>query len=144
MSSDAMIGPAEVLVRFTEAVDRRSAEEAAACFTEDGIFRPGDQSTIGIANIERLYHDRFSDPRRMTRHVWANVCVSQIDTNTARVTALLTNYAFEPRVSESVLQMRIGNVDCLVVRTDDGPWRFAEHLYRRAFATGLPLDSPPN
>lgn len=136
-------GPAEVLIRFTEAVDRRQADEAAACFTDDGLFRPGDKATVGRDDIREIYRGRFADPRRMTRHVWANLRVAPIDTESARVTALLTNYAFEPQVSETALQMRIGNVDCLVVRDAGGEWQMAEHLYQRAFATSLPLDAAP-
>jgi hypothetical protein len=143
MPTQTETGAARVLIRFTEAVDRRQAEEAAACFTADGLFRPGGKAVVGIENIEQLYRERFADPRRMTRHIWANVSVAPIDADSARVTALLTNYAFEPLVSETALQMRIGDVDCLVVRDAAGEWRFAEHLYQRAFATSLPLDAAP-
>jgi hypothetical protein len=52
---------------------------------------------------------------------------------------VLTNYAFEPSVSETALQMRIGNVVCRCESDEASKWRFAEHLYERIFATSLPL-----
>lgn len=143
MADNSWSDPAQLLFRFSAAVDQRRAQDAAACFTRDGLFRPGDKAIVGVENIGQFYGERLADPRRMTRHVWANVSVSEIDADTVHVTALLTNYAFEPLVSETALQMRIGNVECRLVRDTQGDWLFAEQSYQRAFSTSLPLDAAP-
>jgi len=131
--------PSELLYRFSEAVDQRRPDDAARCFTADGIFRRDASRIIGEAAILDLYRQRMSDPRRKTRHVWSNLVEVERTGQTAVVTAILTNYALEPQVSEDELQMRIGNVRGVLARDAESQWRFAEHHYDMAFATKLPL-----
>ena len=131
-----------LLFGFSRAVDRRQPQTVADCFTTDGLFRPGDNEMRGRDAIGAFYQDRLSDPRRVTRHQWANIQVQPLSDNQARLTALLTTYAIEPKTSLTDLQVRIGDVDCLCQRQDDGVWRFAEHLYTRAFTASLPLSAP--
>jgi uncharacterized protein (TIGR02246 family) len=131
-----------LLVGFGQAVDRRQPQAAAEHFTDQGLFRPGDTEIRGRDAIGAFYQDRLSDPRRVTRHQWTNIHIRPVSRTQARLTALLTTYAIEPKVSLTDLQMRIGDVDCLCQRQDDGAWRFAEHLYTRAFAASLPLSGP--
>jgi hypothetical protein len=133
-----MHAPADLLLRFTEAVDQRRADLAANCFLADGVFRPGDKTIDGRAEILRFYEARLADPLRRTRHAWANITATEEAAGVVRLTALLTNYALEPSVSLDAVQMRIGNVSCRVERDSDGEWRFAEHFYERAFALSLP------
>ncbi|MDB5456535.1 MAG: ring hydroxylating beta subunit [Caulobacter sp.] len=132
-------GVTALLHRFSEAVDRRRPEQVAALFTDDGLFRPGETEIRGRVAIEALYRERLSDLRRTTRHLWSNIEVRGVTEVEARVTAILTNYAFEPKVSETQLQMRIGDLEGLCALGEDGCWRFVEHLYTRVFATSLPL-----
>jgi hypothetical protein len=131
--------PGRLLLRFSEAVDRRRPDDVAACFTADALFRPGARAIKGAQEIGLFYRERLADPRRRTRHSWSNIAVDELGPETARVTALLTNYAFEPAVAEDKLQLRIGNVECRLERGADGAWKFAEHLYENAFAVSLPL-----
>jgi hypothetical protein len=139
MTNAAHPAPGELLCLFSEAVDQRRAEDVARCFTADAIFRRDGNNTVGETAILDLYRQRLSDPRRKTRHVWANVVEVERTERTAVVTAILTNYAVEPIVAEDELQMRIGNVRGVLVCDAAGQWRFAEHHYDMAFATKLPL-----
>lgn len=132
-------GSLELLYRFSEAVDHRRPEATAACFTADALFQRDTNRTVGSADILALYHERMADPRRKTTHIWSNAAEIERGDDTAVVTAVLTNYAFEPAVSESDLQMRVGRVRCLLKRSAAGEWQFAEHLYENAFAIKLPL-----
>lgn len=132
--------PADLLLRFTQAVDRRRADLAADCFLPEGLFRPGDKEIAGRAAILAFYEQRLADPKRRTRHVWSNVIAVEEARGVVRVTALLTNYALEPSVALDAVQMRIGDVDCRIERDSDGVWRFAEHLYDRAYAISLPCN----
>lgn len=134
--------PASLLFRFGAAVDRRDPIEVADCFGEESVFRPGDNAMHGREAIGAFYQDRLSDPRRTTRHLWGNLRVERLSTLHARVVALLTTYAVEPKVSLDDLQVRIGDVECLCALHDDGQWRFVEHLYTRAFVASLPLSAP--
>ena len=129
----------ELLYRFSEAVDGRRPEATAACFTIDAIFQRDANRTVGSADILAFYRERMADPRRKTTHIWSNAAEIERDDDTAVVTAVLTNYAFEPAVSESDLQMRVGRVRCLLKRNAAGEWQFAEHLYENAFAIKLPF-----
>jgi SnoaL-like domain len=132
-------GIAALLIRFSDAVDQRRPAAVAEQFTVEGLFRPGDPTLHGRSAIQAFYTARFSDERRRTRHLWSNLFVRPTDARQAQVDVVLTNYAFEPAVSESTVQMRIGNVACRCEADEAGIWRFSEHLYERLFATTLPL-----
>lgn len=134
---------AGLLVSFSEAVDRRRPSEIARLFAPGGVFRPGAREMRGPEDIEAFYKERLADPRRVTRHLWNNLRIIPLDEGEVLLDVVLTVYAFEPQVSETELQMRIGDVSGRCV-LEDGQWRFAEHLYQRTFATCLPLaDAPP-
>jgi SnoaL-like domain len=128
-----------LLIRFSNAVDKKSPADIAGLFTDDGVFKPGADAIRGRAQIESFYRGRLSDEKRRTCHVWSNLCVRPTGETDARVTVVLTNYAFEPSVSDQCLQFRIGNVSGLCVRDDRGAWRFAEHVYERIFTAALPI-----
>jgi len=128
-----------LLVRFSDAVDQRSSADAAAQFTEDGLFQPGIDPVRGRSQIEALYQRRFSDERRRTCHLWSNLQVHPAGPSEAGLKVVLTNYAFEPAISEETLQFRIGTVSGRCVKDGQGVWRFAEHLYERTFTSCLPV-----
>ena len=128
-----------ILWRFSEAIDKRMAAAAARLFASDGVFRRAEEVVRGRTNIESLYLSRMADPRRTTRHQWSNVRCQPLGQLEARVEALLTTYAFEPQISETHLQVRIGNVSCRCIPDPEEGWVFAEHVYERAFVAYLPL-----
>src|SRR5258706_11821267 len=119
-SADSGGGAVVLLTRFSQAVDRRLPALVACLFTEDALFRPGEPELRGRAAIESFYLARLSNPRRTTRHIWSNVECRPNGERDAQLVALLTNYAFEPDISETALQMRIGDVECQCVCDADG------------------------
>jgi hypothetical protein len=136
-------GVNRLLIAFGEAVDGRRPTEISQLFTATGLFRPGETELRGRVAIQAFYADRLTDERRVTHHVWNNVQVHRLGAGEASVSALLANYAFEPAVSETDMQVRMGHVNGLCVMTESGEWRFAEHLYRRGFAAKMPLTGSP-
>lgn len=128
-----------VLYRFADAVDWRKPNAIAELFTPDGVFRPGAPEMQGRTAILTFYEARLADPRRVARHLWSNVDWTAESETQVRVRAILTNYIFEPRASESEVQMWVGNLSALCSRDQDGHWRFAEHHYDRLYAMQLPL-----
>lgn len=139
----AAAGISLLLARFSDAVDCRRPEEVARLFMPDGLFQPGEKALRGQPAIERFYTERLHDPLRRTRHVWANVRISLSGPDTATAMAVLTNYAYDPTVSRTELQQRIGNVTAVCVRDAHATWRFREHIYDRIFAVMLPLADAP-
>jgi hypothetical protein len=136
-------GATGILWRFSDAVDKRMASATARLFARDGVFRRGSETITGRVDIESFYSSRMADPERVTRHLWSNVnCLPSADSD-ACLQAVLTTYAFEPEISRTHLQLRIGNVVCRCVRDADEGWVFAEHAYERLFVAYLPL-SPLN
>jgi hypothetical protein len=131
-------GISRLLIRFSEAVDSRRPADIAALFSADGLFKPGDKAIVGPAAIESFYRERLADPRRTTRHLWSNLLVGPAGADGARIQVVLTNYAFEPAVSETDVQMRLGDVTGRCVQDAGGEWLFAEHLYQRLYALRLP------
>jgi hypothetical protein len=131
-------GAARLLIRFSEAIDGRQPAEVAAQFTPDGVFKRGESAIVGSVAIEAFYRQRVADPRRTTRHLWSNLMLMPDGEAGLRIRVFLTNYAFEPAVSESEVQMRLGQVTGRCVRDTQGEWRFAEHFYQSQYALRLP------
>lgn len=129
----------QVLISFSNAVDERRPAAIAELFTVEGVFRPGDKIIRGRDAIQEFYAERLSDARRRTRHLWSNLQLQPVLPHLVQFSAVLTNYAFEPAVSEQTLQMRLGNVNGTFEQDAGGTWRFAEHLYQRLFSVSLPL-----
>ena len=132
-------GIARLLNRFSEAVDGRQPVLIAEQFAEDGVFAPGSPLLRGPSAIEAFFRDRQADPRRTTSHLWSNLRVDPRSEEEADFRVTLSVYAFEPQVSETDLQFRIGTVSGRCVRTDGDFWRFVEHRYQRTFTTAMPL-----
>ncbi|HXA40546.1 MAG TPA: nuclear transport factor 2 family protein [Phenylobacterium sp.] len=135
-------GIALLLLRFSEAVDSRRPQEIAEQFTAGGVFKPAAAALQGPAAVEAFYADRLRDPRRTTRHLWSNLYVAPAADGRAEIRVALSNYAFDPAVSETEVQLRVGNVSGVCARGADGRWRFAEHVYERLYALRLPLSDP--
>ena len=131
-------GVVKLLLRFSEAVDTRDAAQVGALFTQDGLFQPSETAIQGAPAIEDFYRKRFSDPARRTRHLWSNLMITAQDHDAAGLRAILSNYAFEPAVSTTEVQLRVGNVSALCRRGPDGDWVFAEHRFERLYAMRLP------
>ncbi len=137
-------GVLRLLLRFSEAVDNRRVDAIAALFTPDGLFQLGPQSVSGPPAVAEFYRERLRDPARRTRHLWSNVMLSSERGRSARFGAVLTNYVFEPSVSTTEVQMRVGDVSGVCRRDARGDWLFVEHRYERTYALRLPLvDAPP-
>jgi hypothetical protein len=135
-------GIALLLLSFGEAVDSRRPQEIAGQFTADGLFKPAGVAIHGPAAIEAFYSERLRDPRRTTRHLWSNLHVASSADDHAEIRVVLSNYAFDPAVSETEAQLRVGNVSGVCAKGADGRWRFAEHVYQRLYALRLPLSDP--
>ena len=136
-------GVVRLLLRFSDAVDNRDAAQVGALFTRDGLFKPSDTPIQGASAIEAFYRDRFRDPARRTRHLWSNLMITAQTFETASLQAVLSNYAFEPAVSTTEIQLRVGNVSALCRRSAHGDWAFSEHRYERLYAMRLPRSDAP-
>jgi uncharacterized protein (TIGR02246 family) len=140
--STAHDGIAALLTRFGAAIDGRRPEDVAALFTADCTFvPPSGEPILGREAIETYYRARFADARRRTSHQWANLQVLPDGENRAGAEAVMTTYAFEPTVSESHAQLRVGRVHAQCESDQDGLWRFAEHRFEMAFPLSIPLRS---
>jgi hypothetical protein len=136
-------GVSRLLIRFGDAVDGRRPAEIAAQFAPDGVFKPADKPITGPAEVEAFYLQRLADPRRTTRHLWSNLVLTPDGEAAVRLRVVLTNYAFEPAISEHEVQMRLGEVTGRCLQGGDGEWRFAEHVYQRQYALRLPRADTP-
>lgn len=134
---------ARLLACFSNAVDSRRPADIAKLFLDEGIFQPAGKAIRGPAAIEIFYVERLRDPLRRTRHLWTNVQIHSHVEGTAAVEAVLTNYAYDPSLSQTEVQHRVGNVAAQCVRDATGQWRFREHCYEPIFALRLPVASVP-
>jgi uncharacterized protein (TIGR02246 family) len=133
-------GIASLLTRFGIALDRKDAKQVAELFTADGVFtHPSGETIDGRDAIETFYRTRFAEPGRRTCHVWTNLLVTPEGETSAEADAVMTIYAFEPVVSETETQLRVGRAHTRCERGPDGTWRFAEHRFEMAFPLSIPL-----
>ncbi len=135
-------GVSLLLLAFGEAVDTRRPPEIAEQFTDEGLFKPGETPIRGPAAIEAFYLERLRDPRRTTRHLWSNLHVTPTADGQAAIRVVLSNYAFDPAISETEVQLRVGNVSGICAKGPGDRWRFAEHVYERVFVLRLPRSDP--
>lgn len=137
-------GPvALLLAKFSNAVDQKQPKGIAALFTLDGLFMPAGEPMHGPLAIEAFYKSRLGDDRRRTRHVWSNLIVRPMADGRAHFEAVLTNYAFEPSITDSAVQVRIGNVWGVCSGEQPGDWRFETHYFERLYAAAMPLSMTP-
>ncbi|MFK0152774.1 nuclear transport factor 2 family protein [Streptomyces sp. NPDC090493] len=133
-------GIAALLTAFGAAIDAGRADGVAELFTADCVFEPPTGEALrGPGAIETFYRARFADTRRRTCHQWANLRVFPDGAHRAGAEAVMTTYAFEPSVSQSHAQVRVGRVHAWCERGRDGRWRFAEHRFEMAFRLSVPL-----
>jgi uncharacterized protein (TIGR02246 family) len=129
-----------LLTGFGDAIDSRRPDDVAALFTADCAFAPPSGEVMrGREAIAAHYRARFADNRRRTCHQWANLRIAPDSGGRADAQAVMTTYAFEPAVSESHAQLRVGKVLGRCERGDDGIWRFAGHRFEMAFPLAIPL-----
>ncbi|MER5790247.1 nuclear transport factor 2 family protein [Streptomyces sp. NPDC001980] len=133
-------GVATLLTRFGAAIDAGRADGVAELFTADCAFVPPTGEVLrNPAAVEAFYRARFADTRRRTCHQWANLQVFPDGERGAGAEAVMTTYAFEPAVSETHTQLRVGRVHARCESGADGVWRFAEHRFEMAFPLSVPL-----
>jgi hypothetical protein len=143
-AESANVGPlALLLARFSNAVDRKKPRAIAALFADGAVFQPVDTPIVGPEAVEAFYAARLADERRRTRHVWSNLLVRPLPGGRAEYEAVLTNYAFEPTVSEESLQVRVGNVWGVCSGAAPTDWRFETHFHERVYAAAMPLTASP-
>jgi hypothetical protein len=101
-------GVARLLIHFSEAVDGpQRAESGRPVRARRGVQARGVRDRR-FGAIEAFFRQRLADPRRTTRHLWSNLMLMPDGERALRIRVVLTNYAFEPAVSESEVQMRLG------------------------------------
>jgi uncharacterized protein (TIGR02246 family) len=141
----AAVGPvALLLAKFSNAVDHKKAEAIADLFTPDGVFQPVDRP--GRPAIAAFFASRFAaEGHRRTRHTWSNIVVRPLSADRADFEAVLTNYAFDPGVSQEQIEVRVGNVWGVCRGKSPDAWRFESHFHERVYAAVMPLlaSTPP-
>jgi hypothetical protein len=144
VANPAAVGPvALLLARFSEAVDHKQAGTIAALFTPCAVFQPAGKPIEGQEAIEAFYATRFAgEDARRTRHTWSNIIARPVSPVRAEFQAVLTNYVFDPAVSEDRLEVRVGNVWGMCGGETPDAWRFETHFHERVHAAAMPLIAP--
>ena len=138
------VGPiALLLAKFSSALDRHELGAAILLFAEDGVFQPAGSPVRGRAELEAFFAKRHADARRRTCHTWSNLIVRPLTEGRAQYEVTLTNYIFDPAVSEDDVEVRVGSV--WGVCRGDGPdsWCFESHFHERIHAAAMRLTAPP-
>ena len=119
-----------LIKRYVNLNDAQDWPAVAALYTEDAVFRrpSGGEAIVGRDAILASFLAR---PRRVQRHVIANVVVEVEDADHARSFCAILLYQGEP-VAEGLPTMSansplVGWFSDRLVRTAEG-WRFAERV----------------
>ncbi len=127
---------ARLAIAFTNHVDNRRPDEAAAVFARDGEFERRGETLAGRDVIRDTLKARPAT--MLTRHMCANLAIDVIDENNARGVVSFTVYMHQFAEGEAggVAPLRdpeaIGEYHDVYVRTDEG-WRIKRRNTTVAF-----------
>jgi uncharacterized protein (TIGR02246 family) len=115
----------ELLARFGRAWDRGDQDAVAGLFTPDGKFVSLGgvfEGTDGLRAMTRAYV-RQMPLASSTRHWVSNVVVEELDDGKCSVSSYCA--AFRATDADSLAMTMMSEYEDLVVKSDDGQWRFA-------------------
>ena len=120
-----------LIKRYVNLNDAQDWPAVAALYTEDAVFRrpSGGEAIVGRDAILASFLAR---PRRVQRHVIANVVVEVDDADHARAFCAILLYQGDPAPAGELPEMSansplVGTFADRLVRTAEG-WRFAERV----------------
>ncbi len=124
-----------LLSDFAFCADDGDANGLARLFTEDGVLSIGSHQSVGRTAIAADCQARFAIPNRKTRHVWSNLRVTALTSDTASTTAL--QLTFETLGPDTPTSLRVNDVIDELRRDANGVWRFAHRQIRKELALSL-------
>ena len=137
------VGPISLLLaKFGSALDRQKIDSAVSLFAGDAIFQPAGSPIRGRAELEAFFAKRHGDARRRTCHTWSNLVVRPLMEGRAQYEVILTNYVFDPAVSESEVEVRVGSVWGVCRGAGPDSWCFESHFHERIHAAAMRLTAP--
>ena len=124
--------------RFVWCIDSGLPELAAGQFIESGqLIVPSDVSS----NAELLVYEgrdairaRWEGRSAISRHVFSNLWLEPIGTDSIRGKVLLTGYRNDSPTGAETTPLVISDFEDRIVRDHDGQWRFAERRGTIVFA----------
>jgi hypothetical protein len=137
------VGPiALLLAKFASALDRQKIDAAVSLFTTDGVFQPAGNPIRGEIELEAFFAKRHGDMRRRTCHTWSNLVVRPLSEGRSQYEVVLTNYVFDPGVSEDDVEVRVGAVWGVCRGAGPDSWCFESHFHERIHAAAMRLTAP--
>jgi ketosteroid isomerase-like protein len=120
---------AELITRYAAFNDAGDWDAVAALYTESGrMSRPTAPDTF-IDGREAILAAFRARPRRVSRHIVANILVNISDARMATATSQILLYTARPQDGEGLPAVSgpplVGSYSDILTRTDEG-WRFVE------------------
>lgn len=132
------------MIEYWHEVDTRGGLEAAAYYTEDGIFEGGGKPLVGRAAIDGFYRWRLDRGERTSRHVITNFRAEFRDDRHATTNCVMMLYAADgPPILPSTPPIIITDLIDQCVKGDDGEWRYARRTFVALFQGETPATVPP-
>jgi hypothetical protein len=124
-------------IDFWHEVDINGGGRAAACYLDDAVFATSVREYRGRAELDGFYGRRRDWTPRVSLHVVSNFRIDADSTQRVRCHYILGLFAAD---GEPVLPSRapvmLGTVDEVLVRQEDGAWRYASRHVHPLFRDG--------
>ena len=136
LSAEDMFAIHNLYARYNLCSDAGDAEGYADCFTDDGVLetRPIGMRREGRADLlDHKRSDVANRKGRYRRHWNGSLHIEAIDERSARGRCYLTAYNGEPQQPPVIADC--GVYEDLVVRGDDGAWRFRSRRLELDYTT---------
>ncbi|MFC5499277.1 nuclear transport factor 2 family protein [Caenimonas terrae] len=126
-------------IDFWHEVDIQGGGRAAACYLDDGVFATSVREYRGRAELDAFYARRRHWEPRVSIHVVSNFRIDAVDAGAARCGYILGLFAADGEpVLPSGPPVMLGTVEEVLVRQQDGSWRYASRRVLPLFRDGTP------
>lgn len=127
----------QLLISYWADVDHNSGNAAHEYYLPDALYAVGNNRFDGAEKIRAFYERRRRLGNTTTRHLVANLRVSQDHANRAQAVGVMTLYRADgnPPVLGARPPAMIADFEAQCVLAADQLWRFQSHLLRPIFVS---------
>jgi 4-hydroxy-2-oxoheptanedioate aldolase len=132
-----------LLVEFNHRLDMHAGRGVAELFAVDGTFTLDGRTLRGRDEIRAGYEQRASRGARTARHLIANVRVTMLTADRARIESYMVLYAADGEpVHTSEAPLVVGDYHDIATREPGGEWQFESRELTTQFRGSGPVVSP--
>ena len=123
-----------VQAEVAHALDHHRVDDLLGLFTADAVYVTGGQRWAGAAELRERFEARARDARRVTRHVYSALRLTDVSETTVRTVSVWSCYAANSAPPpDGVRLYMVADFDDVFTRCPDGRWRIAARTITPVF-----------